>query len=83
MTLEIPRELLDALGSRVTTLSKEQITAEALHRHLWSEGQAAEFLGLDRFAMWQFLKDHQVDPGYTLEDLEQDREVHKRLFETL
>lgn len=80
MTLEIPRELSDALGSRIATLSKEGLAIEALRRHVWSEGQAAEFLGLDRFAMWQFLKDHHLDSGYTLDDLEHDRDVHKRLF---
>jgi hypothetical protein len=46
---------------------------------LWTEAELGRFLSLTRLALDQFLKDHGVELPYNWEDLEREREVHRKL----
>ena len=79
VTLEIPEELAQRLGPEAARMSREALGIEAHRQGLWSEAELGRFLGLSRLAVDQFLKDHGVELDYRWEDLEQDREAHRRL----
>lgn len=79
VTLEIPEELAQRLGSQATRMSREALGLEAHRQGLWTEAELARFLGLSRIALDRFLKDHGVELAYTWEDLEREREVHRKL----
>jgi hypothetical protein len=79
VTLEISEELARHLGSAAPQMSREALGLEALRQGLWTEAELGCFLGLSRIALDQFLKAHGVELPYTWEDLEREREVHRRL----
>ena len=79
VTLEIPEELAQRLGPRAAQMSREALALEAHRQGLWTEAELGRFLGLSRIALDRFLKDHGVDLAYTWEDLEREREVHRKL----
>lgn len=78
VTLDIPEELANRLGSRATQLPREALGLEAHRQGLWTEGELGRFLGLPRIALDQFLKDHGIELVYTWQDLEHEREVHRK-----
>jgi len=82
VTLEIPEELARRLGPEATRMSREALALEAHRQGLWTEAELARFLGLTRLAVDQFLKDHGVELAYTWEDLERERELHRRLADS-
>ena len=58
----------------------EQLALEGYQAGHLSEEQVRRLLGFDtRLDVHGFLKDHDVPLRYTLEDLEKDRETHRRL----
>lgn len=79
VTLEIPEDLAQSLGSRAASMSREALGLEAHRRGLWTEAQLGRFLSLSRIALDQFLKEHGVELAYTWDDLEREREVHRKL----
>ena len=79
VTLEIPEELANRLGSQATQLPREALGLEAHRRGLWTEPELGRFLGLQRLALDQFLKGRGVELDYTWEDLEYEREVCRKL----
>jgi Uncharacterised protein family (UPF0175) len=79
VTLEIPEELAKRLGAQAVRMSREALGLEALRQRLWTEAELRRFLGLTRVALDQFLKDHGVELPYKWEDLEREREVHRKL----
>ncbi len=79
VTLEIPEELAQRLGSQAARMSREALALEAHRQGLWTEAELGRFLGLTRLALDQFLKDHGVEVSYGWEDLEREREVHRKL----
>ena len=79
VTLEIPEELARRLGSQAVRMSQEALGLEALRPGLWTEAELGRFLGLTRLALDQFLKDHGVELAYTWEDVERERELHRKL----
>ena len=79
VTLEIPEELAQRLGPQAALISREALGLEAHRQGLWTEAELGRFLGLSRVALDQFLKDHGVELAYTWDDLELEREVHRKL----
>ena len=83
LTLELPDELSAALGASGRDLSRaalEAIALEAYRERKLSTAQLRRLLGLQtRMEVDGFLKEHGVELEYTLEDLERDREAHRRL----
>ncbi len=79
VTLQIPEELAQRLGSQAAQMSREALGLEAHRQGLWTEAELGRFLGLTRLALDQFLKDHGVELAYSWEDLEREREVHSTL----
>lgn len=76
--VDIPEELAARLGSRAATMSREGLGLAALREGLWTEAELGRFLGLQRLALSQFLKDHGVEIPYTWEDLERERETYRQ-----
>ena len=79
VTLEIPEELAQRLGPQAARMSREAVGIEAHREGLWTEAELGRFLGLTRMALDQFLKDHGVELAYSWDDLEREREVHRKL----
>jgi predicted HTH domain antitoxin len=83
LIIELPDELLAALASSGQDLSRaafEAIAVEAYRARKISTAQLRHLLGFQTpMEVDGFLKAHGVELEYTLEDLERDREVHRRL----
>jgi hypothetical protein len=83
LTLDLPEELSSALGGPGQDLSRaalEAIALEAYRARKLSTAQLRQVLGYQtRIEVDGFLKMHGVELEYTLEDLERDREAHRRL----
>ena len=83
LTLELPEELSAALAAHGRDLSRaalEAIALEAYRERKISTAQLRRLLGYQtRMEVDGFLKEHGVELEYTLEDLERDRETHRRL----
>ena len=79
VTLEIPEELAHRLGPQAARMSREALGLEAHRQGLWTEAELGRFLGLTRVALDQFLKDHGIELSYSWQDLEREREVHRKL----
>ena len=83
LTLDLPDELSAALADSGRDLSRaafESIALEAYRERKLSTAQLRRLLGYQtRMAVDAFLKQHGVELEYTLEDLEGDREAHRRL----
>lgn len=79
VTLEIPEELAQRLGPQAARMSREALGLEAHRQGLWTESELGRFLGLSRMTLDQFLKDHGVELSYSWQDLEREREVHRKL----
>ena len=83
LTLELPDELLAALaasGRDPSRAALEAIALEAYRERKLSTAQLRRLLGYQtRLEVDGFLKEHGVELEYTLEDLERDRETHRRL----
>jgi predicted HTH domain antitoxin len=75
---EIARQI--APGRDVARAALEAIVLEAIREHRLSEHQAASLLGLSRYELDGFLKQHEVWLDYSIEDLEKDRGVGDRLL---
>lgn len=83
VTITLPGELLSALGISERDLSRtalEALALEAYRTRKISAAQLRRLLGLPtRMAVDAFLKEHGVELEYGLEDLERDRDTHRRL----
>jgi len=83
LTIELPDELSAALASSGKDLSRaafEAIALEAYRERKLSTAQLRRLLGFQtRMEVDGFLKAHGVELEYSLEDLERDRETHRRL----
>jgi len=81
--LDLPEELSAILGAQGADLSRaalEAITLEAYREHRLTTAQLRRLLGFDsRYELDGFLKEHEVWLEYSWQDLEHDREVHRRL----
>ena len=83
LILSLPDELSAALSTSGQDLSQaafEAIALEAYRERKLTTAQLRRLFGFDtRDALDVFLKQHEVWLDYTWSDLEQDREVHRRL----
>ena len=82
VTVELPDDIARCLKEKQPDLSRsvlEAIAVEAVREGTISAGRAAEMLGISRDEMDAILKRADVYLDYTLEDLERDRETHRRL----
>ena len=83
LTLDLPDELSAALAGPGQDLSRaalEAIALEAYREHKLSTAQLRRLLGFaSRYELDGFLKRHEVWLEYSWQDLEQDRETHRRL----
>jgi hypothetical protein len=83
VTLDVPDELTAALAAQGSDLSRaalESIALEAYREHKLSTAQLRRLLGFEsRYELDGFLKQHEVWLEYGWQDLERDRETHRRL----
>ncbi len=83
VTLDIPDELFAALAVPGRELSRsvfEALALEAYRERKLSTAQLRRLLGFEtRYELDGFLKARQVWLEYTAEDLERDREAHRKL----
>jgi hypothetical protein len=83
LTLDLPDELSAALaasGSDLPRAALEAIALEAYRERKLTTAQLRRLLGFEsRYDLDGFLKQHEVWLDYTWQDLEQDRETHRRL----
>jgi hypothetical protein len=81
--LDLPDELAAALGGSGQDLPRaalEALALEAFRERKLTTAQLRRLLGFEsRYELDGFLKQHDVWLDYTWEDLEQDREAHRRL----
>ena len=83
VTISLPDELLAAFSAKGQDLSRAALEALALEAYRTGKISAAQLrrlLGLqNRMQVDSFLKEHGVELEYRKEDLERDRETHRRL----
>ena len=83
VTITLPDEIVDALASSGRDLSRaalEALTLEAYLQRRLTGAQVRKLLGFEApMELDAFLKEHAVELEYSLEDLERDRETHRRL----
>jgi predicted HTH domain antitoxin len=83
VTLDLPDELSTALagsGQDLPRAALEAMALEAYRERKLTLAQLRRLLGFEsRYELDGFLKKHKVWLDYTWEDLEQDRETHRRL----
>ena len=84
VTIELPddvaRELASQNGADLPRAVLEMVALEGYRSGRLTHAELMRLLGFQhRFQVDAFLKEHQVPFDYTLEDLEQDRETHRRL----
>jgi predicted HTH domain antitoxin len=82
VTVDLPDDIARCLQEKQPDLAQslmEAIAVEAVRDGTISGGRAAEMLGISRDEMDAILKRADVYLDYTLEDLEHDRETHRRL----
>jgi len=82
VTVNLPDEIARRLAEKQPDLSRVVLDAtaiEAVRGGVISAGKAAEMLSVSRDTMDGILKRAEVYLDYTLDDLERDRETHRRL----
>ena len=81
--VDLPDELSAALAASGPDLSRaafEAIALEAYRERKLTTAQLRCLLGFEsQYELDGFLKSHEVWPEYAWQDLEQDRETHRRL----
>jgi len=81
-TVELPDELAAQLfpdGCDPARAALEDIAVEAYRAHRLTEHQLATLLGMDRYALDGFLKRREIWLDYSIEDLRQELEAHRKL----
>jgi predicted HTH domain antitoxin len=83
ITVELPDDIAQQLsvGQDLSRALLEGIVVEGCRTHRLSDHQAAELLGLSRYELDGFLKEHCVFLDYSLEEFERERELAGRLRE--
>jgi predicted HTH domain antitoxin len=80
VTVEIPEIIARRLAEKNSDVSHgvlETIVVEAVRDGVISAGKAAEMLDVSRYEVDGILKRAGVYLGYTVQDLERDRETHR------
>jgi hypothetical protein len=77
---DMARHLQEKWGDELSLRALESLALEAYRARLIGESRLQSWLGLPtRMEAHRFLKEHGVPLHYTLEDLERDRQTHRRL----
>jgi len=77
--LDLPPEVVAALGERdLSSKIKEALVMELLREHRFSQGKAAELLGVSRYELFDLMTHYQV-PVIDLTADELDEELNKPL----
>ena len=83
VVLDLPTELAAALGAKTADLSRavlESIALEAYRERKLTTAQLRRVLGFaSGYELDGFLKQHEIWLEYNWQDLERDRETHRRL----
>jgi len=82
VTVELPDEVARRLAEKQPDLTCAVLEASGVggvRDHVISTGKAAEMLGVSRNTMDGILQRAQVYLDYSLDDLERDRETHRRI----
>ena len=84
VTIEIPDDVAEELASRngadLPRALLEMVALEGYRSERLTHAEVMRMLGFQhRFQVDAFLKEHHVPLQYTMEDLERDRETHRRL----
>jgi len=83
MTVELPDDILKALGGQWPDLNRqalEAIAVEGYRTGALTENEVRRLLGLEsRFEVHALLKEHRVPLQYTASDLEDDMRAHREL----
>ncbi len=83
VTINLPEDVAQVFLANGENLEREVLEATALEGYRegkLSHAQVGRMLNLKRFEVDEFLKNHNVPPNYTIEDLEQDRLTLEKLF---
>lgn len=82
ITLELPDNIAQQLAGDqdLSRTALEALVAESCRAHRLSDHQAAELLGLSRYELDGFLKEHGVSYDYSIEDWEREREVAEKIW---
>src|SRR5690348_13396643 len=83
ITLELPDNIAEQLaeGQDLSRATLEALVVESCRTHRLSDSQAAELLGLSRYELDGFLKQHGVFLDYSIEDYNREREEGERLWQ--
>src|SRR5271166_528873 len=83
ITLELPDTIAQQLaqGQDLSRAALEALVAESCRAHRLSDHQAAELLGLSRYELDGFLKEHGVFLDYSIEDYKRECEAGERLWQ--
>jgi hypothetical protein len=77
---DIAAELVGRNGANLSRAVLEKVALEAYRSRELTQAQVRRLLGFEhRLDVEAFLKEHGVYLDYTLEDLERDRETHRRV----
>ncbi len=82
ITVELPDEMARQMipaGVDPARTALEDMALEAYRAHRLTEHQLATLLGMGRFELDGFLKRREVWLEYTMDDLRQELEVHRKL----
>ena len=82
ITVELPDDLARQMipaGNDPARTALEDMAVEAYCAHRLTEHQLATLLGLGRYELDGFLKRREVWLEYSMDDLRQDLEVHRKL----
>ena len=84
LTLELPNEIFDLLGSAEAVRTKllEALILQLLREGEISQGRAAMLLGITRYDMLELMAQHRIPSGpQTPEEITQELEAARRLAE--
>lgn len=83
ITLELPDEIARQLsvGRDISRAALEGLVAEGCRAHRLSDHQAAAVLGLSRYELEGFLKEHGVFLDYSMEDFERETALGENLWQ--
>jgi predicted HTH domain antitoxin len=82
ITVELPDDLARQMipaGNDPARTALEDMAVEAYRAHRLTEHQLATLLGLGRYELDGFLKQREVWLEYSMDDLRQELEVHRKL----
>ncbi len=83
ITIEVPDDMANALQEKWPDMPRgllESLALEGYRCGALGDGQLRRLLGFaTRFEVHAFLNEHDVSLNYSMEDLEDDRDVAKRL----